>query len=57
MEVLKNSEKRWLRYDFKAAEVHEMSLQLAQRHQQKATTEGDNRGRQKSCSRSIQVSA
>lgn len=34
MEVLKNSEKRWLRYDFTAVEINELSLELANTTQQ-----------------------
>jgi hypothetical protein len=36
MEVLKNSEERYLRYDFTALEIHDLSLKLANKTQDKS---------------------
>lgn len=36
MEVLKNSEERYLRYDFTASEVHDLSMKLANKTQDKS---------------------
>lgn len=36
MEILKNSEERYLRYDFTASEVHDLSLKLANKTQDKS---------------------
>lgn len=39
MEVLKNAEERYLRYDFTAVEVHELSLKLANKTQERSGIE------------------
>lgn len=36
MDFLKNSEERYLRYDFTAAEIHDLSLKLANKTQDKS---------------------
>jgi len=36
MEVLKNAEERYLRYDFTASEIHDLSLKLANKTQDKS---------------------
>lgn len=36
MELLKNSEDRYLRYDFTAIEIHELSVRLANKTQEKS---------------------
>jgi hypothetical protein len=36
MEVLKNSEERYLRYDFSAPEIYDLSMQLANKTQDKS---------------------
>lgn len=43
MEILKNSEKRWLRYDFNALEIHDMSLELANKTQKYAEIEREKK--------------
>lgn len=43
MEVLKNSEERYLRYDFTASEVHDLSVKLANRTQEMAAKEAEKK--------------
>jgi hypothetical protein len=43
MEVLKNSEERYLRYDFTAVEVYDLSLKLANKTQDMASTENEKK--------------
>ena len=43
MEVLKNSEKRWLRYDFSAPEIHDLSMDLANKTQQFQTVSDEKK--------------
>jgi hypothetical protein len=43
MEVLKNSEKRWLRYDFTAPEIHDLSMDLANKTQQFQTVSDEKK--------------
>lgn len=43
MEVLKNSEERYLRYDFTAPEIHDLSLKLANKTQEKASLESEKK--------------
>lgn len=43
MDILKNSEKRWLRYDFSAVEIHDMSMDLANKTQKFAEVEREKK--------------
>lgn len=43
MEILKNSEKRWLRYDFSAPEIHDLSMDLANKTQQFQTVSDEKK--------------
>jgi hypothetical protein len=43
MEVLNNSEKRWLRYDFTAPEIHDLSMDLANKTQQFQTVSDEKK--------------
>lgn len=43
MDVLKNSEERYLRYDFSAVEVHDLSLKLANKTQEMASVEAEKK--------------
>jgi hypothetical protein len=43
MEVLKNSEERYLRYDFTAVETHELSLKLANKTQERSGIEQEKK--------------
>lgn len=43
MEVLKNSEERYLRYDYKAEEIYDISNQLANRVQERQTVEAQKK--------------
>lgn len=43
MQVLKNSEKRWLRYDFTATEISELSMDLANTTQQITQTRDEKK--------------
>lgn len=43
MEILKNSEKRWLRYDFTAVEINDLSMDLANTTQQIAAKQDEKK--------------
>lgn len=43
MQVLKNSEERYLRYDFNATEIHDLSLNLANKTQERAAIEQEKK--------------